>query len=201
MSGIFSEPFEYFRLHQHRPGTDPIDIDSPNLRTLIVVAEALLKAHPDDPTPIITSINTVNDQPTPTLIDAALSNLLCAQDDDTAVAFEITYQTNHRVKVPADIADDPDAVDAFLNTAIDTGVGINSRHVNYYQSAQGEGEQTHLTSPVIAIIDNPDDEPHIFKASNENDLWEDITLYFEGQWEEEYASIYDFVEERGFRYF
>lgn len=198
MSGIFSEPFEYFRLHQHRPGADPVDIDSPNLRTLTVVAEALLKAHPDDPAPVITGINTVNDQPTPTLIDAALSNLLCAQDDDTAVAFEITYQTNHCVKVPADIADDPDAVDAFLNTAIDTGVGINSRHVSYYPT---DPIRELRRLPVIAVIDNPDGEPHVFRASSDDELWEDITLYFEGQWEDEYASIYDFTEERGLRLF
>lgn len=200
MTDTFSVPFEYFRLHQHRPGTDPIDIDSPNLRTLKVVAEALLKAHPDDPAPVITGINTVNGQPTPTLIDATLSNILCAQDDDTAVAFEITYQTCHRVKVPADVADDPDVVESFIKTAVDTGVGINRRHLSYYPSAQDKNEQTHVKSPVVAIIDNPDGEPHVFKASSEGDLWEDITLYFEGQWEDEYASIYDFTDELGFRY-
>lgn len=195
---MFSEPFEYFHLHQHRPGTDTVEIDSPNLRTLTVVAEALLKAHPDDPAPVITGINTVDGQPTPTLIDAALSNVLCAQDDNTAVAFEITYQTRHRVKVPADITDDPDAVDAFLNTAVDTGVGINSRNVDYHPT---NPNRRMWRLPITAIIDNPDGNPHFFRASSEDELWEDITLYFEGQWEDDYASVRDFVEELGLRIF
>lgn len=200
MTSTSSAPFEYFRLHQHRDGSDPVDIDSPNLRTLTVVAEALLKTHPDDPAPVITGINTVNGQPTDTLIDAALSNLLCAQDDDTAVAFEITYQTRHRVKVPADVADDPDAVDAFIKTAVDTGVGINDRHVDYHPT---DPNRNVWRLPVVAIIDNPDPNGqfHIFRASSDDELWEDIKLYFEGEWEDDYASIYDFIEERGLRLF
>lgn len=201
---MFSEPFEYFRLHQHRPGTDPIDIDSPNLATLTVVTDALRTAHPDDPAPVITGINTVDGTPRATFIDATLNNVLCAQDDDTAVVFEITRQTQHRIKVPVEIADDRDAVDAFLKTAVNADIGVNSRHLSYYPVTtspnKDASEETPQNSPVAVTVNNPDGEPYFFNGRNEDELWSDIREYFEGAWEGDYASVHDYIEELGWRY-